>query len=175
MKTPLRPLLFLFAATLLPYSLPAQPIVVRINDVPDGPPVIQVQGAPNGYNIYTGDLVNNPAIEDGALITLFGVNNYYTDPGAALPDWSGRFLIPVAPEPEGHAVDIVWIEHDFDLFGNGDLRIGFNSAFPGTYYADPNEFNDADDLGLVTDNWVQVYANDTLVILFKPHTYRLRN
>ena len=59
---------------LLPCSILAAPIVVTINDIPNGAPVIEVFGAPNGYNIYTGDCVNNPAIENGALITLFGVD-----------------------------------------------------------------------------------------------------
>jgi hypothetical protein len=141
----------------------AKPIVVSINDVPNGDPVIQVQGAPHGYDINTV-APNNPAIEDGALITLFGV-----DQGGSIPDWEGRFVVPTAPDPLRTAVDIVWIEHDFDLFGNGDLRVGFNSAFPGNYYRTVNS------LGLVTDDWVTVYADDTLVVKFKPHTYRLRD
>lgn len=154
---------------LFPCSLAAAQIVVTINDVPNGRPVIQVFGAPNGYDIYTGELVANPAIEDGALITLFGVDQF-----GSIPNWGGRFVVPSAPNPNRRAVDIVWIEHDFDLFGNGDLRVGFNSAFLGIYYGNP-EPRGEDNLGLVTDQWVQVYADDTLVIFFKPHTYRLRN
>jgi hypothetical protein len=150
----------------LPCSLIAKPIVVSINDVPNAAPVIQVQGAPNGYDINTV-LPNNPAIEDGALITLIGVNNYF-DPGA-LPDWEGRFVIPSSPYPGRTAVDIVWVSHDADVFGLGDLQVGFNSAFPGTYYSAH------DILGPVTDNWVEVYTSDILVVRFKPHTYRLRN
>jgi hypothetical protein len=160
---------------LLPASAMADPIIVAINDVPNAAPVIQVFGAPNGYHLNTGPIVANPNIEDGALITLFGVNNYYADPGAALPDWSGRFLILEAPNPNRRAVDIVWLEHDFDWFGSGDLRVGFDSAFAGIYYANPNLFNGAEDLGIVTDNWVQVYTSDVILVLFKPHSYRLRN
>jgi hypothetical protein len=157
----------LAAAVLLPCSLLASPIVVAINDVPNGSPVIHVYGAPDGYDINTV-LPNNPlGGEDGALITLIGVNNYF-DPGA-LPEWEGRFTIPTAPNPARTAVDIVWVSHDADVFGLGDLQIGFNSAWPGTYYATH------DDLGIVTDNWVEVYTSDVVVVFFKPHTYRLRN
>jgi len=166
-------------AALLPCSLLAQPIVIRINDVPNAPPVIQVKGAPNGYDIYTGELVADPAIEDGALITLIGV-----DQAGSIPDWAGRFVVPEAPEWYRTAVDIVWVEHDTaGPLGNGDLQVGFNSAFPGTYYLNPGLVNPAtglplnedDNLGLVTDKWVKVYANETLVVFFKPHTYRLRD
>ena len=159
---------------LLPGSILAAPIVVTINDIPNGAPVIEVFGAPNGYNIYTGDCVNNPAIENGALITLFGV-----DTAGSIPDWSGRFVIPNAPDPSRAGVDIVWVQHDnseaCDLFGNNDLQVGFNSAFPGTYYGTPVISNSDENLGVVTDKWVQVYTSDTLIILFDPHTYRLRN
>ncbi len=160
------------AAVLLPVSLMAGPIVVSINDVPNGRPVIQVKGAPNGYDLYTGEAVATPGVEEGALITLIGVNNWFEDPDAYLDDWEGRFVIPEAPNPARTAVDIVWVEHNWDdplspLFG--DLRVGFDSALAGAYYRTVNS------LGLVTDNWVTVYANDTLVVRFKPHTYRLRN
>jgi hypothetical protein len=158
---------------LLPVSLfaaakNAGPIVVSINDVPNGRPVVQVQGAPNGYDIYTGEGVANPAIEDGALITLFGV-----DKSDSIPDWGGRFVVPDAPLWYRTAVDIVWVGHDIEgPFGNGDLQVGFNSALPGTYYFTPELIGDQN-LGLVTDNWVTVYADETLVVRFKPHTYRL--
>ena len=166
-------------AVLLPCSLLAQPIVIRINDVPNAPPVIQVKGAPNGYDLYTGEFVADPAIEDGALITLIGV-----DQAGSIPDWAGRFVVPEAPLWYRTAVDIVWVEHDIlGPLGKGDLQVGFNSAFPGTYYFNPGLINPAtglplnedDNLGLVTDQWVQVYADETLVVLFKPHTYRLRD
>jgi len=169
-------LLALLPVSLLAAPKKAEPIVVSINDVPNAAPVIQVQGAPNGYDIY---LINDPGKEDGALITLIGVNNYF-DPGA-LPEWGGRFVVPEAPLWYRTAVDIVWVSHDADVFGLGDLQVGFNSALPGTYYLNPglccrpdgSPFNEDVDLGLVTDNWVTVYANDTLVVRYKPHTYRL--
>ena len=151
----------------------ASPIVVTINDVPNGAPVIQVQGAPNGYDVYTDPNVADPAIEDGALITLFGV-----DRSGSIPDWGGRFVVPEAPLWYRTAVDIVWVEHDFDLFGNGDLQIAFDSALAGIYYGTPpdphvpgRDFN----AGLVTDRWVTLYEDAILVVQFKPHTDRLRN
>src|SRR6266850_5111490 len=111
---------------LLPCSLFSAPIVVRINDVANGPPVIEVLGAPAGYNIYTGAGVNNFAVEDGALITLLGV-----DTGGSIPDQGWRFIDRKAPDPAFAAADIVWIEHDSDFFQTGDLRVGFNSHHPG--------------------------------------------
>jgi hypothetical protein len=85
---------------------------------------------------------------------LFGV-----DTGGSIPDWSGRFVVPNAPTTERDAVDIVWVEHDSEdcCAGpcNGNLQVGFNSAFPGTFYANPDLIG-ADNLGVVTDNWVQV-------------------
>ena len=148
-------------------------VTVVINDVPNGRPGILVKDAPNGYDIYTGENVADPADEDGALITLFGVDNYFTSPTPPLPDWAGRFVVPQAPVWFRTAVDIVWVEHDFDNFGNGDLRVGFNSAFSGTYYFTPDLIGE-ENLGLATDQWVQVYANNVLEVLFNPHTYRLR-
>src|SRR5438270_5805566 len=61
---------------LLPCSLLAAPIIVKISDLANGPPEVEVDGAPHGYDVYTGPGVNNPSIEDGALITLFGVDTY---------------------------------------------------------------------------------------------------
>src|SRR6266852_1231737 len=105
----------------LPCSIMAAPIIVAINDAPNGPPVIQVLGAPHGYDIYTGDCVNTAGIEEGALITLFGV-----DTSDSIPDWSGRFVIPNAPNQYRAGVDIVWVQHDnldaCNLFGNNDLQ-----------------------------------------------------
>lgn len=163
---------------ILPASLLAAPILVSINNVPNGPPVIQVKGAPNGYDVYTGEGVATPEVEDGALITLIGV-----DTGGSLPDWGGRFVVPEAPLWFRSAVDIVWVTHDVDVFGNEDLQVGFNSALPGTFYFNPGLVNpatgelqnDDEDLGPVTDNWVTVYESDVLVIRCKPHSYRLRN
>ena len=77
---------------LLPSNLLSDPIIVMINDVPNARPVITVIGAPNGYDIYTGEEVADPAIEDGALITLIGVNNWFQEPDAYLEDWEGRFV-----------------------------------------------------------------------------------
>jgi hypothetical protein len=170
--------LCILAAALIGGSV-ADPIRVRINDVPNSPPVIQVKGAPEGFDVYTGDLVADPAIEDGALITLFGV-----DRAGTIADWAGRFTVPDAPLWFRSAVDIVWVEHDvIGPFGLGDLQIGFNSAHPGTYYFNPELVNPEtgelfipdEDLGPVTDNWVVVYADETVVVEVKPHTYRLRD
>ena len=153
-------------ALLLPCSLLADPIVVRINDVPNGPPVIQVQNAPNGWFFYTDEDIANPAIEEGGLVVLPGAN-----PPCATYDWSGRFVVPSAPNPNRHAVDIVWVQN-FDDY----LVVGFDSALPGTFYQTPGVITNTDEnLGLVTDNWVQVYADEVIVVLYKPHTYRLRN
>jgi hypothetical protein len=169
---------------LLPCSLLAQPIIVTINDVPNAQPAINVLGAPNGYYIYTGEIVSDPTVEDGALIVLFGVNNFFSDP-APLPDWGGRFMDPTPwqalppyyrpGDPTNYrqyrtAVDIVWIEHNFYSpdWHEGDLIVGFNSAFPGTWYS---SISGDDNLGPVTDNWVTVYASDVVVVRYKPHTY----
>ena len=176
---------------LLPCSLLAGPVIVSINDVPNAQPVIHVLGAPSGYYIYIGDIVNDPTSEDGALIFLFGVNNCVEDPDAALPDWGGRFVDPTpwqclppyySPASPGinlrqfrTAVDIVWVEHNFYSPGwhYGDLIVGFNSAFPGVWYGNPRPGGD-ENLGPVTDNWVTVYANDIVVVRYKPHTYVAR-
>jgi hypothetical protein len=145
-------------------------IVISINDVPNGAPVIQVQGAPNGYAIYNGPEVSDPAIEDGSAIVLYGVDQF-----GSIPDWGGGFTIPNAPNPFRSSVDIVWVAHDPGIVQAGALVVAFNSALPGTYYHTPGPVSHDDNLGQVTDNWVTVYENDTLVIRFKPHTYRLRN
>jgi|WetSurMetagenome_2_1015567.scaffolds.fasta_scaffold1195786_1 hypothetical protein len=39
---------------LFPVRLSADPITVKINDVPNGPPQITVLGAPHGYVIFSG-------------------------------------------------------------------------------------------------------------------------
>ena len=157
---------------LLPGSLMAtgKPIVVSIDDVPNGRPVIQVQGAPNGYALYTDIGIADPTIEDGADILLFDV-----DLAGLLPDWGGgRVVVPTAPNPLRLGVDIVWITHDPGIIQPGALVVGFDSAFPGTYYSTPDLIGN-ENLGLVTDNWVEVYTSDIVVIRYKPHTYRLRN
>jgi hypothetical protein len=148
---------------LLPCSLLAGQIVIKINDLAVGPPEVEVDGAPNGYDVYTGPGVNNSAIEDGALITLFGVDTY-----GSIPDWGGRFVDPSLPaDAFRNAVDIVWVQHDFEgPFLNGDLQVGFNSAFPGVFYANPI-YNSDDELGPVSSKWVTVYSSAALVIKFK--------
>ena len=101
------------------------------------------------------------------------------DTSGSVPDWRGRFVVRNAPNPARAAVDIVWVQHDnletCNLFGNNDLQVGFNSAFPGTYYGTPGVLSSDENLGVVTDKWVQVYTSDTLIILVDPHTYRVRN
>ena len=77
---------------LMASSLRANPIIVSINDVPNAAPVIQVQGAPNGYVVWPGSPpVADPAIEEGALINLIGVDTAaFPGDENALPDWGGR-------------------------------------------------------------------------------------
>jgi hypothetical protein len=157
----------------VPGSLLATPIVIRINDLAVGPPEVEVDGAPLGYNVYTGPEVNNPSVEDGALITLFGV-----DQGGSIADWGGRFVDPSLPaDAVQNALDIVWVQHDCAcsdcscLFGNGDLQIGFNSRFLGGWYYNPIYTGD-ENLGPVPYKWVTVYSSPKLVIQFKaqkPH------
>ena len=154
---------------LLPCSLLAAPIIVKISDLANGPPEVEVDGAPHGYDVYTGPGVNNPSIEDGALITLFGVDTYGS---INEPDECGwRFLDPKLPQPTcPSAVDIVWIQHDYNgPFGNGDLQIGFNSSFPSHYYTNPDACPAGCDvsLGPLTYKWQTVYADATVVVLFK--------
>jgi hypothetical protein len=50
-------------------------ITIRIEDLAQGPPVIEVINAPFGHSIYVGPLVNNPAIEHGALIIFWALTN----------------------------------------------------------------------------------------------------
>lgn len=164
---------------LLPGGLLADPIVIRINDLAKRPPEIEVEVAPHGYAIYTGPDVANPAIEDGALITLFGVDAY-----GSIPDWGGRFVDPTPWEslPPLYndvccpgvnlrqyvtAKDIVWVQHDlFGPYFNGALQIGFNSALEGNWYRNPELVGDAN-LGPVPTKWVTFYANDIVVVQFK--------
>lgn len=138
-------------------------IVISINDRAIGLPEVKVEGAPNGYDINTGPLVNNPAVEDGALITLFGVDTY-----GSILDWGGRFVDPSLPADAFlNALDIVWVQHDYSgpLFG-GDLQVGFNSRFPGGWYRNPL-YTGEDNLGPVSSKWQTVYSSSTLVIRFK--------
>ena len=94
-------------------------------------------------------------------------------PGQSLPPWE-PYGDGVNYRQYRNALDIVWVEHNFYTpdWHAGDLIVGFNSAFPGTGDFNPNYLG-VEDLGPVTDNWVQVYTSDILVIRFKPHTQRL--
>jgi hypothetical protein len=138
--------------------------VVRIEDQAEKPPMIEVRAAPGGHNIYVGPLVNNATLEHGALINLLGV-----DQEALIPDQGWRFVDPSLPEDATrNALHIIWIAHDRSgPFSNGDLQIGFNSVFPGHHYANPLHTADKN-LGPGTDQWVTVYTDETLVLLFKP-------
>jgi hypothetical protein len=155
----------------LPCSLMAGPIVVRISDLRyPNPPEVEVDGAPQGWNFCScADLgVIDPANEDGGLITLFGV-----DRGGSInePNECGwRFIDPKLPQPTcASAVDIVWIQHDYSgPFLQGDLQIGFNSALPGHYYRNPTVCPGCDvSLGPLNYKWQTVYADATVVVLFK--------
>ena len=155
---------------LLPGYLLAGPIIVRINDLryPNAPEV-EVDGAPNGWNFCTCG-IDTPGFEDGGLIRLFGVdrNGSINEPGEC--GW--RFLDPAIPQPTcASAVDIIWIQHDFSgPYFNGDLQVAFNSNHPGNYYRNPavcpTGCPDAS-LGPLTYRWQVVYADATVVVLFK--------
>jgi len=161
-------------AALLPCSLMAGPITVSIDDTAKGPPVIQVLDATE-HIIYVGPLVNDPAVEDGALIILFGAN-LVSDPcdpfpAGGIPNMGWRFIDTKAPDPTQAAVDIVWIEHDCGLFDTGSLRVGFNSRKPGTGWyktPPPNPPPGVDvNAGPVRPTWVTLYSDDTLVLRFR--------
>jgi len=141
----------------------SQPIVVRINRLAEGPPLIEVVGAPLGHNIYVGPLVNTSAVEDGALINLLGVG-----PSGVKPDQGWRFVDPSMPlDANRNALVIIWITRDHSgPFGSGDLQIGINCARPGHHYANPTHTHDQS-LGPVPHKWVTVYSDETLVLLFK--------
>lgn len=161
-------------ALLLPGSLLAGPITVSIDDRAKGPPVIEVLDSTE-HIIYVGPLVNNPAVEDGALIVLFGANLVSNPcdpfPAGGIPNQGWRFIDKKAPDPTRAAVDIVWIEHDCGFFDTGSLRVGFNSRKPGTgYYGTPgpNPPPGADvNAGPVRPTWVTLYSDDTLVLRFR--------
>jgi len=168
---------FVLLLLLLPCSLMASPIVVMISDLANSPPEVEVNGAPYGWNFCTcADLgIIDPANEDGGVITLFGVDTYgsINEPGEC--GW--RFLDPKLPQPNcPSAVDIVWIQHDYSgPFYNGDLQIAFNSALPGHYYRNPavcpTGCPDVS-LGPLTYKWQVVYADATVVVLFKAQKSR---
>jgi hypothetical protein len=141
----------------------ANATVVRIRDVAGSAPVIDVIGAPFGYNIYVGPLVTNPEIEQGALINLLGL-----DQAGNVPDGGWRFVDPgLSPGSSRNALHIIWVTHDHSgPLCNGDLQIGYNSVLPGHYYANPAHTQDQD-LGAPQRDWVTIYSGETLVLQFK--------
>ncbi len=158
----------------LPCSLMAGPITVTIDDAAKGPPVIQVLDSTD-YIIYVGSMVNDPAIEDGGLVILLGVD-LVEDPCApfppgGIPNQGWRFIDKKAPDPAYAAVDIVWIEHDCGFLDTGSLRVGFNSRKPGTgYYRTPGPNPDPGkdvNAGPVRPNWVTLYSDSTLILKFR--------
>jgi hypothetical protein len=170
---------------LFAFSVMSAPIIVRINDVPNAAPVVTIIGAPNGYDIDTGPDVATPGVEDGGLITIFGVQDSLIpeegkgwrfldsrDPSTLPPLYGSDY----PEDPTNYrefvlAVDIVWIQHDTDgPFFEGDLQVGFNSAMPGHWYVNP-ELRGDENAGYVTDKYVTVYADETVIVQFKPHTY----
>ncbi len=139
-----------------------RPIVVLIDDVDNGPPVVRVRRAPNGYDLYTGPLVANPDIEDGGIITLYGVDTF----GSINPSNSGwRFVDPALPvDAENNATDIVWVDHDPVT---GDLRVGFNTVeAEGVRYRNPLYHFD-DSAGFARNRWATVYRDSTIRVRFK--------
>jgi hypothetical protein len=158
----IRAITIALVALSLPCSLLAKPIVVSINDTPGGHAVVQVQGAPHGWTIVPDD----PTLVDSGIITLTSV-----DQGGSInePYENGwRFTDPNAPDWWHASVDIIWIQHDWG--NSGDLQIGFDSATAGQSYYSPSIFNNDADAGPITNKWVTLYADDTLVLRFKPHT-----
>lgn len=156
---------------LLPGYLLAGPIIVRINDLRyPNPPEIEVDGAPNGWDFCTCG-INTPGVEDGGVITLFGVDRNGSINEPCEGDW--RFSDPRLPSPADgchDGVDIVWIQHDFNgPFFNGDLQVAFNSAFPNHYYNNPALCPSPCSVGLgpLSYKWELVYADATVVVLFK--------
>jgi len=157
---------------LLPCSLMAGPITILIDASFQGSPTTTVLNS-EGYNIYVGPGVSNPAFEYGALVDLLGVDSWFEPPyQSVILDQGWRFTDPKAPDQTRSAVYIIWISHDFGgpLY-TGDLQVGFNSRKPGTgYYGTPgpNPPPGADvNAGPVRSNWVTLYSDATLVLQFK--------
>ena len=137
-------------------------IVVLIDDVDEGAPVVTVRRAPNGYDLYTGPLIANPEIEDGGLITLYGVDQL----GTINPSGNGwRFVDPLLPiDAQRNATDIVWIDHDPVT---GDLRVGFNTVeAEGVRYTNPLYHSD-ESADVARERWATVYKDDTIKVRFK--------
>jgi hypothetical protein len=153
---------------LVPCSLLAGgPIVVKINDIANGPPEVEVDGAPKGWNFCSGACaanlgIINPSGEDGGVINLFGVDTYGSINEPYECGW--RFLDPDV-SLSCRALDIIWIQHDyFGPYSNGDLQIAFNSILAGGHYCGLG--CDAS-LGPLTYKWQVVYSDATVVVLFK--------
>jgi hypothetical protein len=138
--------------------------VVRIEDLGQAQPRIEVTGSPNGYNIYVGPLVSNAKVEHGALINLLGV-----DLTSSIPDQGWRLVDPaLPPDATRNGLYILWLGHDHDgPLSNGDLQVGFNSVFSGRHYANPIHTRDTN-LGPAKSDWMTVYSSESLVLLFKP-------
>jgi hypothetical protein len=136
---------------------------VRIEESEVGPPKVEIIGSPFGHNIYVGPLVNNPAVEHGGLIDLLGV-----DEAGSIPDQGWRFLDPGLPEDATrNGLHVLWITHDRSgPLCTGDLQVGFNTVLPGGHYANPIHTKDKS-LGPARDEWITVYADATLHLLFK--------
>src|SRR5882724_8688540 len=86
---------------LLPCSLLAGPIILKISDLANSPPEVEVDGAPYGYDFCTcADLgIIDPANEDGGVITLFGVdrNGSLTPASAVGASWTRSCPSPRVP------------------------------------------------------------------------------
>lgn len=161
---------FAVYSMLCPSSLmearPTRRITVRIDDVPNGAPVVTVLGAPDGWDLYTGPDIANPDIEDGGIITLFGVDQS----GSINPDDGGwRFVDPSLPADEYYnATDIVWIQHD--IYGDGDLQVAFNTREDGLHYVNPEYTTTDVSAGPATNKWVTVYSDSTITVQFRART-----
>jgi len=137
--------------------------VIRIEDTADGPPKIEVIDAPFGHNIYVGPLVSDAAVEHGGLINLLGV-----DSAGSIPDQGWRMVDPKLPEDSiRNGLHVFWITHDHTgPLCTGDLQVGFNTILPGRHYANPIHTKDKS-LGPVAANWVRIYSDDDLELLFR--------
>jgi hypothetical protein len=160
----IRAIIIALGALSLPCSLMAKPIVVSINDTPSDHAVVQVNGAPNGWTVVPDD----PALADSGIITLIGVDVFGSINEPEENGW--RFTDPNAPQSWHASADIIWIQHDWA--DTGYLQVGFDSAGAGQWFNSPGYFNSDADAGPITDNWVTLYSDDTLVLQYKPHTNR---